>query len=49
MDSQLEMGVTKRRNGKLGNEKWETADFSVVLIVILAALLASKGVNEGAK
>ena len=47
-------GVTKRRNVKFGNgkkemRKWEMAGFSMVLIVILAALLVSKGVNEGAK
>jgi len=43
------LGVIERRNGKLGNWKWEMTDFSMVLIVILAALLASIGVNEGAK
>ena len=34
----------------IGSEKWETADFSMVFIIVaLTAMLVSNGVNEGAK
>ena len=39
----LKGGVVNSETGK-----WETADFSMVLIVVLAALLASKCVNKDA-